>query len=126
VLGAMRGLLTSWGYGVVACGSHDDVVADVVAAARRPDLIIADFHLSGGRTGIETIEHVRAAFGADIPALLVSGDTSPERLQQSRESGYMLLHKPVSPMTLRSLLVRLGGGYHAPPAGDGAADHLTT
>jgi len=126
VLGAMRGLLASWGYGVIACGSHDDVVAEVAAAARRPDLIIADFHLSGGRTGIETIEHVRARFGADIPAFLVSGDTSPERLQQSRAGGYMLLHKPVSPMTLRTLLVRPGGDGHTPPAGDGAADHLTT
>jgi signal transduction histidine kinase/CheY-like chemotaxis protein len=114
VLAAMGGLLRSWGYEVIARGSHDDVVADVAAAARRPDLIVADFHLSGGKTGIETIEHVRAAFGADIPAFLISGDTSPERLQQSRASGYMLLHKPVSPMTLRSLMVRLCGDKGAP------------
>ncbi len=125
VLGAMGGLLASWGYGVIARGSHDDAVAGLLADARRPDLIIADFHLSGGKTGIETIEHVRAAFGAEIPAFLVSGDTSPERLQQSRASGYMLLHKPVSPMMLRSLLVRLCGEHRAPPDGDGAADRVT-
>jgi signal transduction histidine kinase/CheY-like chemotaxis protein len=114
VLGAMSGLIASWGYGVIAHGSHDDAVAALAADARRPDLIIADFHLSGGRTGIETIELVRAAFGAAIPAFLVSGDTSPDRLQQSRDRGYMLLHKPVSPMTLRSLLVSLNRDRQAP------------
>jgi CheY-like chemotaxis protein len=93
---------------------------------RRPDLIIADFHLSGGKTGIETIEHVRTAFGAEIPAFLISGDISPERLQQSRASGYLLLHKPVSPMMLRSLLGRLcGSGPRARDDGDPAGQVTT-
>ena len=87
-------------------------------------MVIADFHLSGGRTGIDTIAHVRAAFGAEIPAFLISGDTSPERLQQARAQGYTLLHKPVSPMTLRSLLASLHGEHRAPPPRDGAADHV--
>jgi len=115
VLEAMRGLLERWGYRTIAGASHDAVAA-LVADGAAPDLIIADFHLSGGRTGIETIEHVRAARGARIPAFLVSGDTSPERLQQARAQGYTLLHKPVSAMTLRSLVVKLGG------VGDGLTD----
>jgi signal transduction histidine kinase/CheY-like chemotaxis protein len=108
VLEAMRGLLEGWGYRVITGGSHEAIAA-LVAVAPTPDLIIADFHLSGGRTGMETIAHIRAAYGAEIPAFLVSGDTSPERLQQARAQGYTLLHKPVSPMTLRSLAVKLGG-----------------
>jgi signal transduction histidine kinase/CheY-like chemotaxis protein len=125
VVEAMSSLLRNWGYGVVTAGSPDGAVAILTTQARKPDLIIADFHLSGGKTGIETIERVRAAFGAEIPAFLISGDTSPERLQQSRVSGYMLLHKPVNPMTLRSLMVRLCGGSRA--VGDRAspADHVT-
>jgi CheY-like chemotaxis protein len=113
VLQAMRGLLESWGYRTITGGSHEAVAA-YVAAGPKPDLVIADFHLSGGRTGIDTIAHVRATFGANIPAFLISGDTSPERLQQARAQGYTLLHKPVSPMTLRSLVVKLGG--RGPPA----------
>jgi signal transduction histidine kinase/CheY-like chemotaxis protein len=120
VLDAMGGLLRSWGYGVITGASHDGAVVALAADARRPDLIIADFHLSGGKTGIETIEHVRAKFGAEIPAFLISGDTSPERLQQSGAGGYILLHKPVNPMMLRSLLVRLCDGPREPPGG-----HLT-
>jgi CheY-like chemotaxis protein len=115
VLQAMRGLLESWGYRTIPGGSHEAVAA-YVADGPRPDLVIADFHLSGGRTGIDTIAHVRAAFGADIPAFLISGDTSPERLQQARAQGYTLLHKPVSPMTLRSLVVKLGGRRDGDPS----------
>ena len=123
VLEAMRGLLEGWGYRAITGASHEAIAA-LVADAPKPDLIIADFHLSGGRTGIETIEHVRTAFGVEIPAFLVSGDTSPERLQRARALGYTLLHKPVSPMTLRSLVVKLGGS----PSDDstGAADGITT
>jgi CheY-like chemotaxis protein len=123
VLEAMRGLLTGWGYRAITGGSHETIVA-LVAEVPRPDLIIADFHLSGGRTGMETIAYVRAAFSAEIPAFLVSGDTSPERLQQARAQGYTLLHKPVTPMTLRSLVVKLCG-----PQTDestGPIDRLTT
>jgi signal transduction histidine kinase/CheY-like chemotaxis protein len=122
VLEAMRGLLASWGYRTITGGSHDAVAA-LVAGGPKPDLIIADFHLSGGRTGMETIAHVRAAFGAEIPAFLISGDTSPERLQQARAEGYTLLHKPISPMTLRSLVLKLGGGRRDGDAS--AADHVT-
>jgi CheY-like chemotaxis protein len=116
VLEAMRGLLESWGYRAITAGSHEAVEA-LVAAAPKPDLIIADFHLSGGRTGMEAIAHVRATFSAEIPAFLVSGDTGPERLQQARAQGYTLLHKPVSPMTLRSLAVKLGGPRNDDGAG---------
>src|SRR5690349_16437280 len=110
VLEAMRGLLTGWGYRAITGGSHEaTATATLGPDGPRPDLIVADFHLSGGMTGIETIEHVRAAFGAKIPAFLISGDTSPERLQKARAQGYTLLHKPVSPMALRSLLIKLCG-----------------
>jgi signal transduction histidine kinase/CheY-like chemotaxis protein len=108
VLDAMRGLLESWGYRTITGSSHE-ATATLGPDGPRPDLIIADFHLSGGMTGIETIEHVRAAFGAKIPAFLISGDTSPERLQKARAQGYTLLHKPVSPMAMRSLLIKLCG-----------------
>jgi signal transduction histidine kinase/CheY-like chemotaxis protein len=124
VLEAMRGLLEGWGCRTITGASHEAILARV-ADGPQPDLIIADFHLSGGRTGIETIEHVRAAFGTPIPAFLVSGDTSPERLQQARAQGYTLLHKPVSPMTLRSLVIKLGGGPRRDDSA-GPADGVTT
>ena len=53
------------------------------------------------------IERLRSALGAQIPAFLISGDTAPERLREADASGYYLLHKPVLPMTLRSVVSQL-------------------
>jgi len=47
------------------------------------------------------------AFGAPIPAFVISGDTAPERLREARESGHHLLHKPLGAMTLRAMINRL-------------------
>src|SRR5216684_4333229 len=43
------------------------------------DLIISDFRLADGHSGIAAIEALRRAFQDAIPAFLVRGDTAPER-----------------------------------------------
>ena len=50
---------------------------------------------------------IRSAFGTTSPAFLISGDPAPERLREARASGYHLLHKPVLPITLRSVVSQL-------------------
>jgi signal transduction histidine kinase/CheY-like chemotaxis protein len=104
VLEGMGGLFRSWGYHLVVAGTDDEMLARVADRDCPPDLIISDYHLPGKKTGIEVIEALRRALSAKIPALLVSGDTSPELLRQARASGYYLLHKPVDPMTLRTMV----------------------
>jgi CheY-like chemotaxis protein len=89
---------------LVVAGTDDEMLARVADRDCPPDLIISDYHLPGKKTGIEVIEALRRALSAKIPALLVSGDTSPELLRQARASGYYLLHKPVDPMTLRAMV----------------------
>jgi signal transduction histidine kinase/CheY-like chemotaxis protein len=106
-LEGMGGLLRSWGCRVVAARSAVKALADLADAECPPDLVISDFHLSDQRTGIEAIEQLRAAFGVSIPAFLVSGDISPALLQEAQHGGYHLLHKPVDPMPLRTMLNRL-------------------
>ena len=104
VLEGMRGLLRSWGCRVVTAGSDSAALAALAEPEQRPDLIISDYHLSDGKTGIEVIERLRNAFSAPIPAFLISGDIAPERLRQARARGYYMLHKPVGPMRLRAML----------------------
>ena len=106
-LDGMGGLLQSWGCHVIAARSAAEALTDLADAERPPDLVISDFHLSDQRTGIEAIEHLRAAFGALIPGFLVSGDISPVLLREAQRNGYHLLHKPVDPMPLRTMLNRL-------------------
>ena len=107
VLDGMRGILRSWGCSVVSAASDTEVLAELREMGRRPDAVVSDYRLGGGTTGIDAIERLRGAMGAAIPAFLISGDTSPERLRDARVSGYDLLHKPVPPMALRAMLNRL-------------------
>lgn len=102
VLEATGGLLRSWGFDVVTAESEAKAVAQLAKEGRRPDLIVCDYRLSEGATGVDAIERLRGAF--EIPALLISGDAaSPE--PSSATGGYHLLHKPVDADTFRTALV---------------------
>ena len=101
------GLLKRWGCLVATAASEDAALVKLTELGRRPDLIISDYRLAHGKTGFELIDRMRHAYGAQIPAFLISGDTTPERLHEAHESGYYLLHKPVMPMTLRSVVTQL-------------------
>jgi signal transduction histidine kinase/CheY-like chemotaxis protein len=107
VLDGMRGLLEGWGCRVVTGASESAVLAGLSERANRPDLIISDYRLSDGKTGIEVIEGLRRTFAGPIPAFLISGDPGPERVRQANARGYPLLHKPVRPVTVRATVNQL-------------------
>lgn len=105
----MQGLLTTWGCTVCAAASLEELLAAPDADAAPPQLLISDFRLHGGDNGIAAIGVMRARWGKDIPAVLISGDTGADTLQLAQSSGIPLLHKPVRPARLRALLHRLHG-----------------
>jgi signal transduction histidine kinase/HAMP domain-containing protein len=102
VIEGMSGILRSWGCRILGADSEETALAAV--QRQWPDLIIADYRLADGNTGIHAIERLRDAAGFPIPAFLISGDTAPERLREASANGYQLLHKPVPPMRLRTVL----------------------
>jgi CheY-like chemotaxis protein len=107
VLEGMGGILRSWGCNVIAGASDKVIAAEIRSQRRTPDLIISDYRLANGDTGIAAVRRLRESLGASIPAFLISGDTAPERLRDASASGFQLLHKPVPPMRLRALLNQL-------------------
>jgi signal transduction histidine kinase/integral membrane sensor domain MASE1 len=111
VLEGTRGLLGKWGCSVVTAASDEAALTQLGERAQRPDLVISDYHLANGKTGLEAIERIDVAFGGSIPAILISGDTAPERLRDARDKGYILLHKPVDPMRLRAVMQQLLRGH---------------
>ena len=60
----------------------------------KPDIALVDFRLRDERSGLEFISQLRQLYPA-LPALLISGDTDPERLWEARQAQVTLLHKPV-------------------------------
>jgi two-component system, sensor histidine kinase len=107
VLEGMRGLFRSWGCRVVTSANADAALAGLAGHDQPPDLIISDYRLPDGNTGIEAIERLRSAFGSPIPAFLITGDVSPERLREALANGFHLQHKPVDPMLLRAMFNQL-------------------
>jgi CheY-like chemotaxis protein len=125
ILDATWRLLSSWGHKVIAAGDAEAAVAALESAGETPDLILSDYRLSGGLTGIEAIARLRSVFGEGVPAVLITGDTAPDRLSEAHQRGFLLLHKPLSKGRLRAtignLLIRNPPTYldkSAPPADD--------
>jgi signal transduction histidine kinase/CheY-like chemotaxis protein len=104
VLEGMRVLLESWGADVVACGSLAETAARAADLVRAPDLIVADYRLREGGIGTEAISTLRKRFNAAIPAIIVSGSTTPAHLGEAQALDAHLLLKPVMPAKLRTLI----------------------
>jgi signal transduction histidine kinase len=100
-------LLRGWGCQVVAAASDGAALTSLADYDRLPDLIISDYQLAGGETGFEAVDRLRGVLGVPFPALLISGDTAPERLREASARGHLLLHKPVAPAALRATLNHL-------------------
>ena len=107
VLDAMASLLTQWGCRVTTAANGAEALERIGGGGGPPDVLLCDYRLPNGETGVNVIARLRAAAGRQIPATLVTGDTAPERLREAREAGYPLLHKPLQPAKLRALLEHL-------------------
>ncbi len=88
----MQALLGAHGCVVALAASVDEALAS--ADASPPDIVVADLRLRGGEDGIDAIARLRAT-RPELPALLVSGDTAPARLQEAHAAGLRMLSKPV-------------------------------
>jgi signal transduction histidine kinase/ActR/RegA family two-component response regulator len=103
VLEGMSGIFRQWGCRVITADSDSKALKAAAERDDPPDLIISDYHLANGRTGIATIEWLRGELSAPIPAFLISGDTDPATLHEAKVKGFHLLHKPVNPVALRAM-----------------------
>lgn len=110
---ALRGLLDSWGC-VVAVVEGLQGALTVVSGGFVPDLVLSDFRLRAGESGMQTLHSLRTQLERPLPACLMSGDTDPELIQSCRDAGLPLLHKPVRPAKLRTLIRRLARPQPAP------------
>jgi CheY-like chemotaxis protein len=110
---SMQGLLLEWGYPAVVAGSLEQAVAAAraEAQAKAPDrpfsLILSDYQIAGKVTGIDAIGAVAAALGRTVPAVIITGDTSPGPVAAAKQYGYRILYKPVEPGALLALIEEL-------------------
>jgi two-component system, sensor histidine kinase len=107
VRGGLEVLLKGWG---ASLASFDSVAATAAwaassdAALAKPDLMIVDYRLEEGRSGVDAIQALRRRFGAALPAILITGSTMTGHDQEAQEHDFHLLIKPVVPNKLRAMI----------------------
>jgi signal transduction histidine kinase len=104
---AMEHILADYGCNSIIGEDVDDALQQLEDGHFTPDLIIADYRLRHGVTGINAIERLRDIFGDHIPAMVVTGDTSPEWLQEAESTQCLVLFKPVKAEKLYSDIAKL-------------------
>ena len=104
VADAVRMLLEIEGHAVTQATSADEAMR-IVADSGRPDIIVSDYHIGGGRTGLDLIGDIRTRLESTVPLLLVTGDTSSNTVQQvATIDDCELLTKPIDTNVLLDLI----------------------
>jgi CheY-like chemotaxis protein len=105
VLRAMESLLQGWGCEVIPARTPQEALA--LARQRNPDLFLLDYHLDGGATGLELHAQLIDVVG-ERPCVLITADHSEAVRRAAARAQCHLLHKPLKPLALKSLVARLG------------------
>lgn len=93
---AIEALCRQWGCLVVSAVSAEAALQKLQEHLRSPELIISDFRLQRGETGVSAIEMIRQRVEDSIPAIVVTGDTSVRDVDVTPQTRIALLFKPIS------------------------------
>lgn len=96
---SLRQLVSGWGFEVHACQGSDE--AKQHWQAHSVDLLILDYHLDHGETGVALYQQLARR---PTPAIIVSADHSEAIRQEAFDAGCDVLPKPIRPLALRSLI----------------------
>ena len=109
----MRALLETWGCEVLGSPTAAKALKTLKATHRRPDLVIADYHLDREQLGSDAVAALREAFGQAVPGLIITADRTPEVRERLAAAGLPVLAKPVRPHQLRAAMGHLLDDHRA-------------
>jgi signal transduction histidine kinase/CheY-like chemotaxis protein len=104
VLRGMQALLQGWQCEVLAARDGDEALRLVAGAT--PDLVLLDFHLGDHQTGLMLRERL-AAVMPPRPCVVITADHGVDVREAVAAAGCVLLHKPLKPLALKSVMARL-------------------
>lgn len=113
ILEGTEAMLEDWGCRVITAASISDAVETVRGTGIIPDVIMADLRLRGAETGLDAVAALNKILARPVPAIIVTGDTDPNRIKQASASGLAILHKPVEPEDLQSAILEAIRGANA-------------
>ncbi|PKQ79731.1 hybrid sensor histidine kinase/response regulator [Aeromonas sobria] len=103
ILNAMSTLLGRWGC-EVQCAVDLVEAEALLAEGFVPRLVLSDYHLDDGKTGLEALAALQQVCGDELGGIIISADRKSELQTQIRERGYGYISKPVKPLKLRALM----------------------
>jgi CheY-like chemotaxis protein len=109
-------LITQWGCRIFEGELPQEVLDNMLQAGVCPDILICDYRLPLGLTALDCIKLIRQHWHRHIPAVVLTGDTAPQTMHEIQASGAILLHKPVTPARLRSVVYYALRNDNSPPA----------
>ena len=119
-------LMQNWGCRVFDGELPHEVLDAMMEADIAPDILICDYRLPRGLTALDGIKLLQQRWGKHIPSIVLTGDTAPETLKIIQGSGAFLLHKPVTPARMRSIMYfalhRENNPVHAQAGPEGRKD----
>ncbi len=108
ILEGMSGLLKRWGLKPYCLnsfeGTHDMLAQIRAQTGGLPRLLLLDYHLDDGHTGLDVAKLVQAITGTHIPAAVLTANRDQDLRERLLEVGYRILYKPVRPAALRALI----------------------
>jgi Na+/proline symporter/signal transduction histidine kinase len=105
VLDGMEALLGGWGCRVLTAPDLGTAVAAITRSQTAPNGLLIDYHLDRGN-GLDAIAELRRRFGAELPAILITADRSPQVRDAARAQDVQVLRKPLKPAALRALMAQ--------------------
>jgi len=107
ILDAMTSLLEGWGSKVLCADSVESAEETARSSSEKVDAIIADYRLRENTTGVDAINAFHKLVDYHAVAVLITGDTAPDRMREVSSHGLPVLNKPVKSTHLKSALGRL-------------------
>ncbi|MFZ6708374.1 hybrid sensor histidine kinase/response regulator [Undibacterium sp. TC9W] len=107
ILTAMRALLELWDARVITATSGKEAMALCSEEIKIPDLLICDYRLGSNENGIDLIAKLREEFNLQIPAILITGNISPQLSEAAKAAALTLMHKPIQAENLHMNLKQL-------------------
>ncbi len=110
---ATEAIFESWDCHVICGASGNEIIEGLTSHLRQPDLIVADYWLRGGATGLDVVRQLRAVEEVDVPAIILTGDHEVAREGLGKTGGVVFLQKPVNPQRLKRATIDLLLAYRA-------------
>ena len=108
ILDGMAALLERWSCRAYCAKSLDAALKDIESQAYQPDVLLVDYNL--GRScdhGLLVLQKLQQELGSSLPGVLITADVSETVMQETKTLGFEYLRKPVNPVILRKLLMKL-------------------